>query len=207
MLNVYHSTIWKWLKKLNIETRPVINKNPKVDDYFYEVMDGIMIGDGNLNIPNDYKNVRFQITQTEEQSEFIYWIVNFLDKYNKKMNKTIKGITDEAMKYLIKCEWPGNIRQLENEIERAVTLVSNDSFIKPDDLSEEVFKYFEHTETLQLLKKVSLKDAVEELERDMIIKALKDNNWNQTQAAKELGLSRQGLIKKIKRYELAKYDI
>ena len=111
------------------------------------------------------------------------------------------------MKYLIKCEWPGNIRQLENEIERAVTLVSNDSFIKPDDLSEEVFKYFEHTETLQLLKKVSLKDAVEELERDMIIKALKDNNWNQTQAAKELGLSRQGLIKKIKRYELAKYDI
>jgi Nif-specific regulatory protein len=143
----------------------------------------------------------------ERKSDIPLLAIHFLDKYNKKMNKTIKGITDEAMKYLIKCEWPGNIRQLENEIERAVTLVSNDSFIKPDDLSEEVFKYFEHTETLQLLKKVSLKDAVEELERDMIIKALKDNNWNQTQAAKELGLSRQGLIKKIKRYELAKYDI
>ena len=82
MLNVYHSTIWKWLKKLNIETRPVINKNPKVDDYFYEVMDGIMIGDGNLNIPNNYKNASFQIAQIEKQSDFIYWIANFLDEYN-----------------------------------------------------------------------------------------------------------------------------
>ncbi len=143
----------------------------------------------------------------ERKSDIPLLAIHFLDKYNKRMNKSIKGITDEAMKYLIKCEWPGNIRQLENEIERAVTLVANDSFIKPDDLSEEVFKYFEHTETLQLLKKVSLKEAVEELEKDMIVRALKDNKWNQTQAAKELGLSRQGLIKKIKRYELTKYDI
>ena len=143
----------------------------------------------------------------QRKSDIPLLAIHFLDKYNKKMNKSIKGITDEAMKYLVKCEWPGNIRQLENEIERAVTLVANDSFIKPDDLSEEVFKYFEHTETLHLLKKVSLKEAVEELEKDMIARALKDNNWNQTQAAKELGLSRQGLIKKIKRYELAKYDI
>ena len=82
MLNVNHDTIWRWLKKFNIPTRPVINENPDVDDYFYEVMDGIMIGDGNLNISNGGKNVNFIIAQTKKQSEFIYWIAKFLNEYN-----------------------------------------------------------------------------------------------------------------------------
>ena len=59
-------------------------------------------------------------------------------------------------------------------------------------------------ETINLLEKKSLKDAVEKLERHMIINTLKENNWNQTKTAKELGLSRQGLIKKMQRYQLVK---
>jgi transcriptional regulator with XRE-family HTH domain len=82
MMNVSQSTILKWLRRFNIETRPIINKNPKVNEYFYEVMGGLMIGDGNLNIPNNYKNASFQIAQIEKQSDFIYWIANFLDEYN-----------------------------------------------------------------------------------------------------------------------------
>ena len=93
--------------------------------------------------------------------------------------------------------------QLENEIERATTLADNNSFIKPSDLSEEVYKYAEHTQTVNLLsKKINLKDAVENLEKIMIQKSLEESNWNQTQCAKDLGLSRQGLIKKMKRYNL-----
>ena len=140
----------------------------------------------------------------ERKSDIPLLAIHFLDKYSKKMNKNVIGITDESMKYLSKCDWPGNIRQLENEIERAVTLADPDSFIKPSDLSEEVFKYSENTETLGLLNKATLKEAVEDLEKRMIVKALTDRNWNQTQASKDLGLSRQGLIKKIKRYELEK---
>ena len=141
----------------------------------------------------------------ERRSDIPLLAIHFLDKYNKKIMKRVSGITDETMKYLCKCDWPGNIRQLENEIERAVTLTDNDTFIKPTDLSEEVFRYSEHTETLNMLSgKMSLKDAVEDLERQMISKCLEDCGWNQTQASKELGLSRQGLIKKMKRYQLEK---
>ncbi len=138
----------------------------------------------------------------ERKSDIPLLAIHFLDKYNKKMNKRVIGITDEAMKYLLKCDWPGNIRHLENEIERAVTLAEPDSFIRPSDLSEEIFKYDEHTETINLLQKLTLKEAVDNLEKQMIQRVLDDRNWNQTTASKDLGLSRQGLIKKMKRYNL-----
>ncbi len=140
----------------------------------------------------------------ERKSDIPLLAIHFLDKYNKKMNKNVLGITDEAMKHLVACNWPGNIRQLENEIERAVTLVENEAFIKPSDLSEEIFKYAENSEVVTMLNTLTLKEAVENLERKMIMDVLEKREWNQTQAAKDLGLSRQGLIKKIKRYELEK---
>ncbi|MBN2460172.1 MAG: sigma 54-interacting transcriptional regulator [Candidatus Cloacimonetes bacterium] len=140
----------------------------------------------------------------ERKTDIPLLAVHFLDKYCKKINKKVNGITDEAMKYMMNYDWPGNIRQLENEIERAVTLAESDVYIKSSDLSEEIFRFQENTETISLLEKESLKDAVEKLERDMILKTLEDNNWNQTKTARELGLSRQGLIKKIQRYKLEK---
>jgi len=129
--------------------------------------------------------------------------IHFLDKYNKRMNKTVPGISDEAMKCLECYEWPGNVRQLENEIERAVTLAEEGAFIKPSDLSDEVYKSVEYSQTINLLRKrQTLKDAIEQLEQKMIKEVMEENAWNQTQAAKELGLSRQGLIKKLRRYNL-----
>ncbi len=129
--------------------------------------------------------------------------IHFLDKYNQKIKKRVLGITDESMKYLINYEWPGNIRQLENEVERAVTLAENDSFIKPADLSEEVYKFSDNSETVSILNtKMTLKDAVESLEKKMIERAMVDTRWNQSHASKILGISRQGLIKKLKRYNI-----
>jgi len=141
---------------------------------------------------------------SERKSDVPLLAIHFLDKYNKKVGKSVNGITDEALKYMINYEWPGNIRQLENEIERAVTLAENDSFIRPSDLSGEIFHFQEISETINLLDTKSLKDAVENLEKQMIINILDETGWNQTQAAKKLGLSRQGLIKKIQRYRLEK---
>lgn len=129
--------------------------------------------------------------------------IHFLDKYNKRMEKNVLGFTSEAMKMLENYEFPGNVRQLENEVERAVTLVEDNTFIAPADFSEEVYKHMDQSRTIDLLSsKKNLKEAVEELERKMIAASLEKNDWNQTQAAKDLGLSRQGLIKKLQRYNL-----
>ena len=141
----------------------------------------------------------------KRKSDIPLLAIHFLDKYCKKIEKKVKGITDEAMKYLQNYNWPGNIRQLENEIERAVTLADNDSYIKPVDLSEEIFRFHDNVETINLLEEnKSLKNAVEELEIKMIMRILEETDWNQTQTAKKLGLSRQGLIKKMHRYNLEK---
>ncbi len=140
----------------------------------------------------------------ERKSDIPLLAVHFLDKYCQKIDKKVNGITEEAMKYLMNYSWPGNIRQLENEIERAITLSEIDSSIKSSDLSEEIFHYKQHTETVQLLENRSLKDAVEKMEKEMIIKALTEYDDNQTKAAKALSLSRQGLIKKMQRYGIRK---
>ncbi|MDD4310392.1 MAG: sigma 54-interacting transcriptional regulator, partial [Candidatus Cloacimonetes bacterium] len=133
--------------------------------------------------------------------------IHFLDKYNKRMDKNVPGISNEAMKTLEEYDWPGNVRQLENEIERAVTLAEAGNFIKPSDFSEEVFRYFEHSQTINMLSnRKTLKDAIEELERKMITRSMEKFQWNQTQAARELGLSRQGLIKKLQRFNLYKEE-
>jgi len=140
----------------------------------------------------------------ERKSDIPLLAVHFLDKYCQKIDKKVNGITEEAMKYLMNYSWPGNIRQLENEIERAITLSEVDSSIKSSDLSEEIFHYKEHTQAVQLLENRSMKDAVEKLEKEMIIKALDEYDDNQTKAAKALSLSRQGLIKKMQRYGIKK---
>ena len=140
----------------------------------------------------------------ERKSDIPLLAVHFLDKYCQKIDKKVNGITEEAMKYLMNYSWPGNIRQLENEIERAITLSEVDSSIKSSDLSEEIFHYKQHKETVQLLENRSMKEAVEKLEKEMILKALTEFDDNQTKAAKALNLSRQGLIKKMQRYGIRK---
>ena len=140
----------------------------------------------------------------ERKSDIPLLAVHFLDKYCQKIDKKVNGITEEAMRYLMNYSWPGNIRQLENEIERAITLSEIDSSIKSSDLSEEIFHYKQHTETVQLLENRSMKDAVEKLEKEMILRALDEYEDNQTKAAKALSLSRQGLIKKMQRYGIRK---
>ncbi|MBW6514680.1 MAG: sigma 54-interacting transcriptional regulator [Candidatus Syntrophosphaera sp.] len=133
--------------------------------------------------------------------------IHFLDKYNNRMNKKVQGFSDESMKTLEQYDWPGNVRQLENEIERAVTFVENGSFIKSSDLSDEVRSFIENKKTVTILsQRKTLKDAMEELERKMILETMETHDWNQTKAARELGISRQGLIQKLKRYNLYKEE-
>ncbi len=168
------------------------------------LIDKVKTGEFRLDLYYRLNVIRIQVPAlTERRDDIPLLAVHFLDKYNKHINKKVSGITDEAMTILKNYEWPGNVRQLENEIERAVTLADNNAFIKAEDVSPELIHFTANKTTINLLSKPqSLKDAVEELEIQMITQALEETDWNQTQAAKAIGLSRQGLIKKIKRYNL-----
>lgn len=172
------------------------------------LVDKVKDGDFRLDLYYRLNVIRIVVPCLKDRTGDIPLLaIHFLDKYNKRMEKNVLGISDEAMKTLEQYEWPGNVRQLENEIERAVTLVEDGTFIKSSDFSDEVSRFMDNRKTINLLSnRVSLKDALEDLERRMILESMEALEWNQTQAAKELGISRQGLIQKLKRYNLYKEE-
>lgn len=136
----------------------------------------------------------------ERQGDIPDLVNFFIDRYSKRMKKIITGIESEALELLEKAAFPGNIRELENEIERFLTLADDNSAITKELLSPRF-----HSSTNENLKPLSgdtLKDQVEDLEKNLIIHALKDTNGNILQAAKILKLSRAGLHKKLNRYKI-----
>ncbi len=165
-------------------------------------------GDFRLDLYYRLNVIRILVPSLKERTGDVPLLaIHFLDKYNTRMEKELQGFSDDAMKVLEGYEWPGNVRQLENEIERAVTLAESGSIIRASDFSDEVRRFVENQKTISMLTgRKTLKEALEELERDMILAAMEATDWNQTQAAKDLGISRQGLIQKLKRFNLDKDD-
>lgn len=124
---------------------------------------------------------------------------HFLRMYCTQHNRKKADITDEAMEYLQRYTWPGNIRQLENVIERAV-LLSKNSFIGPDDLPNSVRQ---DTARLQAeYRPMSLKKTLAEPEKNIIRQALEAHHWSRRQTAKALEINRTTLFKKMKKYGL-----
>jgi len=107
----------------------------------------------------------------------------------------------EVMRRLMSAAWPGNVRQLRNEVMRLATCTSQ-PIIREDDLWEGMPTPGHHSPPAQPVRIESLKKAVADLERRMISEALETTRNNQQRAARALGLSRQGLINKMKRYRL-----
>jgi transcriptional regulator with PAS, ATPase and Fis domain len=145
----------------------------------------------------------------ERKSDIPLLVHHFLDHFNKRKKKKIKGITDETMDRLLQHEWPGNVRELENTIERVVILLDND-LITPQDLPEK----FHNLSPGNFLKGpeipeegISLDAAVTEFEKNLILQALIKSGWVKNKAARLLNLNRTTLIEKIKRQNLQRPDI
>jgi len=145
---------------------------------------------------------------------------HFIDKYNKRLNRKIEGLSEEALALLVAYAWPGNIRELENLVER-VLLFADGSLIAPKDLPEPIRSSTSHpavppaasagtggpaTEAVPPSGETGLKDIVRqkaaELEKDLIAKALEETNGNVTRAAKLLQISRKSLQMKMKEFGL-----
>jgi|UniRef100_A0A7C6EHZ8 two-component system NtrC family response regulator len=164
----------------------------------------------NKNIEDEVKNGRFRddlyyrlnvirihIPPLRERKEDIPPLVdNFIKNYAQRENKKIQGITDEAMRVITKYNFPGNIRELENIIERAIVFSRGD-VITVDDLPD-----YLGAQKRNNLVGGKLNETIERIEREMITSALAKHNNNQTRAAEELGISERVLRYKMKKYKI-----
>ncbi|MCD6486655.1 MAG: sigma-54-dependent Fis family transcriptional regulator [Syntrophobacterales bacterium] len=123
----------------------------------------------------------------------------FIKRFSAENDKDIKGLSNEAMDILMKYDYPGNVRELENIIERAV-VITRDQIISIRDLP---FEEISPHHFADYIKEGSvLKDEIESLERKRIEQALAETGNNQTKAAELLGITERTL-----RYKLKKYDL
>ncbi|MGD9488222.1 MAG: sigma-54-dependent transcriptional regulator [Calditrichaceae bacterium] len=136
---------------------------------------------------------------SERKQDIPELISHFLQKYTRRIGKEIERMDEEVIQILTNADYPGNIRELENEIERLVTLADQHGVISADMLSVR-FQNTEISTGFSLQKNHNLKEAVADLERTMITNTLREMNGNIQQSAMVLGISRVGLHKMLKRY-------
>lgn len=115
-----------------------------------------------------------------------------------------KILTKRALEKLYDYPWPGNVRELQNEMERVVVLSGVENKITADMLSPKILEIADKGKVQGARVHGKLKDALEELERDLIKEGLRRTGWNKSKLAKELGISRAGLIMKVEKYGLDK---
>ncbi|MBU3190469.1 sigma 54-interacting transcriptional regulator [Clostridium bowmanii] len=172
-----------------------------------------IIASTNKNLEESIKHLEFRedlfyrldvmkitIPPLRERREDIIDLSNFLmKKVASKLGIYAEGISKDAMNYLHNYNWPGNIRELENVIERALNLMDSELSITteqlPDRISKNEKKYFDRGTS-------DLKEIIEVVEKEIIAEKLKINSGNKNKTAKQLGISRVGLYKKIEKYNL-----
>jgi len=146
--------------------------------------------------------VNIHIPPLRERTEDIPPLIKyFLQKYNERFNKNIISITRDALFFLMNYDYPGNIRELENIIQHGVLLADN-NVIEKNSLPPQVFQ------RSQLALEGSRKEQtvnMQQAEEDLIKQALTRFDGNQTETAKNLGISRSTLWRKIKAYKLENF--
>ncbi len=144
----------------------------------------------------------------ERRSDIPLLAHHFLDHFNRSKKKRIRAIAEGAMELFMRYEWPGNVREMENTVERVVILVDHD-VITPNDLPEKfhLLSQAESSKTIEIPEEgISLDTAVNEFEKNLILQALMKTGWVKNKAARLLNLNRTTLIEKIKRQNLQRPD-
>jgi two-component system response regulator FlrC len=124
----------------------------------------------------------------ERPSDIKLLAEHFVERFARQMGKDIKGFTDEAMDRMMRHQWKGNVRELENVVQRAV-LIAKGEYIDKEDLIIE-------DSVCGSITKGSIKD----MEMEMILKTLKQTKGNKTQAARILGVSVRTIRNKLNNY-------
>ena len=143
----------------------------------------------------------------ERQEDIPLLVAHFVQKHSLSLNKNVLGINPKALAALMNYRWFGNVRELENTIERAIVL-ADESNIELENLPIEIREFKEKVELASLVEEeCSIKKASKILEINLIQKALKKTRGNHTQAARLLEISHRALLYKIKEYEIVEKDL
>jgi transcriptional regulator with PAS, ATPase and Fis domain len=191
-------------KKVNVRVVCATNKNLKE-----------MIAKGEFREDLYYRInvINVALPSLRERQEDIPVLMDFfIQKKCEEAGMPLKTFSKKCLEKMMDHTWPGNVRELQNEVERLVVLAGDEKNITPDMLSSRIFESLDgvagHAGPSGVLKGVntngSLKDALEELEILMIREGLKRTGFNKSKLAKELGISRAGLIMKVEKYGLDK---
>ena len=138
----------------------------------------------------------------ERKEDIIPLSMAFLEDVIRLFNKKVAGFSPDVLNLFEMYSWPGNIRQLRQEIERLVALTPPGEMIIPRKCSSDLIHAGKHLHGEKTHPDSQLPDQVKALESRLIVNALKKTGGNRVKAAQLLGITRQGLYKKLKRYEI-----
>lgn len=184
-------------KKVNVRVLAATNKPLKEmiekgefrEDFYYRV--NVI----NIHLP----------ALRERKDDIPLLVEHFLEKRCAETGMNLKQLSKKTLEKLLDYNWPGNVRELQNEIERLVILSGDDQMINPEYLSGRIFDYGNTPSKFGGINMAgSLREALEELEMMIISEGLKRCDYNKSRLARELGISRAGLIMKVDKYDLDK---
>jgi Nif-specific regulatory protein len=135
-----------------------------------------------------------------ERREDIPLLANhFLKKYAQEFGRSVGGFSQQAMELLQSYTWPGNVRELENEVQRLVIGIGEDGFVQPEHISPRIRQVENVLDRIRPTKG-TLKEMIEQVEKWLLLEALREHENNKTATARDLGITREGLHKKLKSY-------
>ncbi len=147
--------------------------------------------------------VALRIPPLRERQEDIPILAQyFLKKYSLSNNKVVKGFSPLAMDMLLKYNWPGNIRELENTIERAVILLLGE-YITDKELTDTIKNNYAENHDWAPAIPIAANRPLAEIEKEAILATLEASGGNKSKAARKLGITRKTLHKKLKNYGIS----
>jgi transcriptional regulator with GAF, ATPase, and Fis domain len=135
----------------------------------------------------------------ERRDDIAALATHFLATYSREMGKSTSGLAQQTVEMLMAYDWPGNVRELQNEVQRLVIQVDEEGIVTPDLLSPHVRKV-EGALGRAGVTKGTLKDMMDGVEKFLLLESLREHGNNKTNAAKTLGITREGLHKKLRQF-------
>jgi DNA-binding NtrC family response regulator len=192
------------VKSKKVDLRFIVATNKNLD---------LMVKEGRFREDLFYRLNVVSITVpplTERKDDIPLLAYHFLKKYAKEMKKEIKSISVDAMNKLIAYGWPGNVRQLENVMERAIVMAEGDTistdhlpFVVAANASQPDMPIPKTSEELKQIKKKLRETAVEDIEKSFILDALTRNDWNVTKSAEDVDMQRQNFQALMRKYNIS----